>query len=120
VSFWAGEQKESGRRLSPRFPAAAGKNAAERGGLDERTGAGQACQKGRALLDAPPHHISAEATTQIAKDYEFLVLFTSTPGFPGDIGLAQAIKKVNPQRLVTRVRRKSEQTTSLPKNRKQS
>jgi ABC-type phosphate/phosphonate transport system permease subunit len=31
-------------------------------------------------------------TIQIAKDYEFLVLFTSTPGFPGDMRLAKAIK----------------------------
>ena len=48
------------------------------------------------LLDAPPHHISAEQTIEIAKGYEFLVLFTSTPGFPGDIGLAREIKKANP------------------------
>jgi len=49
------------------------------------------------LLDAPPHYISAEQTIEIAKDYEFLVLFTSTPGFPGDIGLSKAIKAANPK-----------------------
>ena len=53
--------------------------------------------EGARLLDAPPHHISAEQTIEIAKGYEFLVLFTSTPGFPGDIGLAKAIKAVNPK-----------------------
>ena len=52
--------------------------------------------EGARLLDAPPHHVSAEQTIEIAKDYEFLVLFTSTPGFPGDIGLANAIKAANP------------------------
>jgi hopanoid biosynthesis associated radical SAM protein HpnJ len=52
--------------------------------------------EGARLLDAPSHHVSAEETIGIAKDYEFLVLFTSTPGFPGDIGLAKAIKTVNP------------------------
>jgi len=52
--------------------------------------------EGSRLLDAPPHHVSGEETIQIAKDYEFLVLFTSTPGFPGDIRLARAIKDVNP------------------------
>lgn len=52
--------------------------------------------EGSRLLDAPPHHISAEETIEIAKGYEFLVLFTSTPGFPGDIGLAKAIKTANP------------------------
>jgi hopanoid biosynthesis associated radical SAM protein HpnJ len=53
--------------------------------------------EGARLLDAPPHHISAQQTIEIAKDYEFLVLFTSTPGFPGDIGLAKAIKTANPR-----------------------
>src|ERR1700730_2949279 len=52
--------------------------------------------EGARLLDAPPHYISAQQTIEIAKDYEFLVLFTSTPGFPGDIGLAKAIKAANP------------------------
>ena len=52
--------------------------------------------EGARLLDAPPHHVSAEETINIARDYEFLVLFTSTPGFPGDIRLAQKIKEVNP------------------------
>ena len=52
--------------------------------------------EGSRLLDAPPHHVSGEDTINIAKDYEFLVLFTSTPGFPGDIRLARAIKNVNP------------------------
>src|SRR5277367_260370 len=52
--------------------------------------------EGARLLDAPSHHVSAAETIEIAKDYEFLVLFTSTPGFPGDIGLSKAIKAVNP------------------------
>jgi hopanoid biosynthesis associated radical SAM protein HpnJ len=52
--------------------------------------------EGARLLDAPSHHVSGEKTIDIAKDYEFLVLFTSTPGFPGDIRLARAIKEVNP------------------------
>ena len=34
---------------------------------------------------------------KIGKDYEFLVLFTSTPGFPGDIRLAEAMKDANPK-----------------------
>jgi len=53
--------------------------------------------EGARLLDAPPHHISGQETIEIAKDYEFLVLFTSTPGFPGDIRLARAIKDSNPK-----------------------
>jgi hopanoid biosynthesis associated radical SAM protein HpnJ len=52
--------------------------------------------EGSRLLDAPPHHVSAEETIRIAKEYEFLVLFTSTPGFPGDLRLCEAIKAANP------------------------
>jgi hopanoid biosynthesis associated radical SAM protein HpnJ len=52
--------------------------------------------EGARLLDAPPHYISADETIKIAQDYEFLVLFTSTPGFPGDIRLAEKIKDANP------------------------
>src|ERR1700756_4420232 len=53
--------------------------------------------EGARLLDAPPHHVSGDETIEIAKDYEFLVLFTSTPGFPGAILLARAIKQANPK-----------------------
>jgi hopanoid biosynthesis associated radical SAM protein HpnJ len=53
--------------------------------------------EGARLLDAPPHHVSAEETINIAKEYEFLVLYTSTPGFPGDIRLAERIKDANPK-----------------------
>lgn len=52
--------------------------------------------EGARLLDAPSHGVSAEQTIEIAQNYECLVLFTSTPGFPGDIRLAQAIKDANP------------------------
>ena len=52
--------------------------------------------EGARLLDAPPHHVSAEETINIARQYEFLVLYTSTPGFPGDIRLAQRVKDANP------------------------
>jgi hopanoid biosynthesis associated radical SAM protein HpnJ len=48
------------------------------------------------LLDAPPHGVTPQETIEIARDYEFLALFTSTPGFANDIQLAEAIKDVNP------------------------
>jgi len=57
--------------------------------------------EGARLLDAPPHYVSAEQTIQIAREYEFLVLYTSTPGFPGDTRLAQAIKDANPNIKIT-------------------
>ena len=53
--------------------------------------------EGARLLDAPPHYVSAAETIKIARDYEFLVLYTSTPGFPGDIRLAKSIKDANPR-----------------------
>jgi hopanoid biosynthesis associated radical SAM protein HpnJ len=53
--------------------------------------------EGARLLDAPPHYVSAEETIKIAGEYDFLVLYTSTPGFPGDIRLARKIKDANPK-----------------------
>src|ERR1700710_3072367 len=52
--------------------------------------------EGSKLLDAPPHHVTADQTIEIAKSYEFLVLFTSTVGWHGDHALAEAIKRANP------------------------
>ena len=57
--------------------------------------------EGSRLLDAPPHHVSADETIEIAKSYEFLVLFTSTVGWSGDHALAQAVKKANPAIKIT-------------------
>ncbi|MFZ0793685.1 MAG: cobalamin B12-binding domain-containing protein, partial [Candidatus Korobacteraceae bacterium] len=53
--------------------------------------------EGSRLLDASPHKVDAHETIQIGKDFEFLVLFTSTPGFQGDIKLAAAMKAANPK-----------------------
>src|SRR5574341_1527600 len=53
--------------------------------------------EGSRLLDASPHHISADETIRIACDYDFLVLFTSTPGWRGDQKLAEAMKAANPR-----------------------
>ena len=53
--------------------------------------------EGAKLLDAPPHHVSFDDTVTMLKDYEFLVLFTSTPGLPGDIELATRAKAINPK-----------------------
>ena len=48
------------------------------------------------VVDAPPHNITPEQTVEMAKDFEFLVLFTSTPGFENDVRLAERMKDVNP------------------------
>ena len=49
--------------------------------------------EGSRVLDAPPHHVSADETIQICKDFEFLVLFTSTVGWAGDQRLAEPSRK---------------------------
>jgi radical SAM superfamily enzyme YgiQ (UPF0313 family) len=52
--------------------------------------------EGSRLLDAPSHHVSVKETIQICKNYEFLVLFTSTVGWEADQRLALAIAAGNP------------------------
>jgi len=47
---------------------------------------------GSRLLDGPPHHIKPAEVVRIAKDYEFVVLFTSTVGFLSDLRMARAMK----------------------------
>jgi hopanoid biosynthesis associated radical SAM protein HpnJ len=49
------------------------------------------------VVDAPPHHLSIDDTVQMARDFEFLVLFTSTPGFNVDVKIAERMKDVNPR-----------------------
>ena len=48
------------------------------------------------LVDAPPHHIKWAEVVTILKDYEFLVLFTSTMGWDGDQRMAETIKETYP------------------------
>ncbi len=50
---------------------------------------------GARLLDASPHKVSKEQTIQIAKDYEFIVVFTSTVGFESDVELIRGMKALN-------------------------
>ncbi len=47
------------------------------------------------VLDAPPHGVSIEQTVAMAKDYELLVLFTSSPGFHVDVKIAEMMKDSN-------------------------
>jgi len=52
--------------------------------------------KNSRLLDAPSHGVSREETLNIAKDYDFVVIFTSTPGFKSDVRLAEMMKANRP------------------------
>src|SRR5437667_3103380 len=51
---------------------------------------------GSRLLDASPHKVNWQQTIEIAKDYEFLILFTSTVGFGSDVKLIRKIKETKP------------------------
>jgi hopanoid biosynthesis associated radical SAM protein HpnJ len=52
------------------------------------------------VLDAPPHGVSIEQTVAQAKDFELLVLFTSSPGFHVDVRIAEMMKDSNPKMKV--------------------
>ncbi len=47
------------------------------------------------VVDAPPHRVTPDDVTSMAGDFEFLVLFTSTPGFANDCALAESMKAAN-------------------------
>jgi radical SAM superfamily enzyme YgiQ (UPF0313 family) len=49
------------------------------------------------VVDAPPHKISIEQTVEMGKDFELLVLFTSSPGFEVDLRVAEMMKDSNPK-----------------------
>jgi hopanoid biosynthesis associated radical SAM protein HpnJ len=49
------------------------------------------------VVDAPPHKISIEQVVEMGKDFELLVLFTSTPGFDVDVKMAGMMKDANPK-----------------------
>ncbi|HEV2200417.1 MAG TPA: hopanoid biosynthesis associated radical SAM protein HpnJ [Bryobacteraceae bacterium] len=53
--------------------------------------------EGSRVLDAPPHGVSIEQTAAIAKDFELLVLYTSSPGFQVDVKIAGMLKDANPK-----------------------
>src|ERR1044072_2297747 len=48
------------------------------------------------LLDAPPHGVTPEETIEISKQYDFVTLYTSTPGFNNDVKLAKMMKQAKP------------------------
>jgi hopanoid biosynthesis associated radical SAM protein HpnJ len=51
---------------------------------------------GARLLDAPPHDYDLAKTIAVAKDYDLIVLHTSTPSLRMDARTAEAIKAANP------------------------
>jgi hopanoid biosynthesis associated radical SAM protein HpnJ len=49
------------------------------------------------VVDAPPHQISVAQIVELSKDFELLVLFTSSVGFRVDLKIAEMIKDTNPK-----------------------
>ena len=53
--------------------------------------------EGSRLIDAPPHRQSLADVAPLAKDYDMVVLHTSTPSFASDVRTVEALKAVNPR-----------------------
>jgi hopanoid biosynthesis associated radical SAM protein HpnJ len=51
---------------------------------------------GSRLVDAPPHKITQAETVRIARDFDFLVLFTSAVGFESDVRIVRRMKEAKP------------------------
>ena len=56
--------------------------------------------EGSRLVDAPPRGLTVDDILPMAKEYEFLVLYTSTPSFPNDVKIAEAFKNKNPKLII--------------------
>src|SRR5215813_7258298 len=52
--------------------------------------------EGSRVLDAPPHHVTPAETVNIAREFDLVIFFTSTPGFANDVRLAEAMKEAKP------------------------
>ncbi|MGK7942240.1 MAG: hopanoid biosynthesis associated radical SAM protein HpnJ [Crocosphaera sp.] len=55
---------------------------------------------GSKLVDAPAHYQTVDDILKIAKDYELVIMYTSTPTLPNDVKCAEAIKAQNPDTQV--------------------
>jgi len=55
---------------------------------------------GSKLVDAPPHGQTVDDVLAIAKDYELVIMHTSTPSLANDVKCAAAIKAQNPSTQV--------------------
>ena len=52
--------------------------------------------EGSRLIDAPPHGQHLADIAPLAKDYDLVVVHTSTPSFKSDVAAIEALKAVNP------------------------
>ena len=52
------------------------------------------------LVDAPARGLSLDDVVALAGDFELAVLHTSTPSFPSDVRVAEALKAANPKLMI--------------------
>jgi hopanoid biosynthesis associated radical SAM protein HpnJ len=52
---------------------------------------------GSTLIDAPPARLKLADVVPMAKEYDLIVMHTSTPSFASDVQVAQALKDENPK-----------------------
>jgi len=52
------------------------------------------------LVDAPADGLTVEQTCAIAKDFELVIMHTSTPSFPTDVQFAELLKQRKPEILI--------------------
>ena len=55
---------------------------------------------GARLLDAPPHNYTVQQTVDEAKNYDLVVIHTSTPSLRMDARTAESIKAANPNCII--------------------
>jgi len=55
-----------------------------------------ALAEGSKLIDAPPHKFGIDSVVKQARDYDLVVLHTSTPSFESDVRTIEAMKAANP------------------------
>jgi hopanoid biosynthesis associated radical SAM protein HpnJ len=55
---------------------------------------------GSRLIDAPARGLDLASLLPLAGEYEFLVIYTSTPSFANDVKVAEAFKAANPKVLI--------------------
>src|SRR5262245_56834822 len=55
---------------------------------------------GSRLVDAPADDLTLEDVRPLAREYELAILHTSTPSFPNDVRVAEALKAENPRLCV--------------------
>ena len=56
--------------------------------------------EGSTLVDAPPHGLRRDDVARRARDFDLAVIHTSSPSFPSDVRMVEALKSVNPQLTV--------------------